>query len=255
MAESGDGPRDLLRARGVRKAFGTVQALRDASLRVDAGEVVGLVGDNGAGKSTLIKILSGDMTPDGGEINFAGRPHRPRSPADARANGIETVYQDLGLCEHLSVARNLFLGRELTFGRTGILDERRMVLEAEQHLLGLSLRGVSGRAIVAQLSGGQRQAIAVAKAVAFEPRLLVLDEPTAALGIREVETVLQVIREIRARGVGVILITHRMQDLFEVCDRLTVMYDGRTVGELVTADTTLDEIVRYIDGESVESAA
>jgi simple sugar transport system ATP-binding protein len=240
---------ELLVARGVRKSFGTVNALRDAVLTVNPGEVVGLVGDNGAGKSTLIKILSGDMTPDGGEILFQGKPHRPGSPADARANGIETVYQDLGLCEHLTVARNLFLGREITRGRTGILDDHRMVAEAERHLLDLSLKGVSGRALVGQLSGGQRQAIAVAKAVAFEPRLLILDEPTAALGIREVETVLQVIREVRARGVGVILITHRMQDLFEVCDRLTIMYDGRTVGELVTADTTLAEIVRYIDGD------
>ena len=159
------------------------------------------------------------------------------------------IYQDLGLCEHLTVARNLFLGREITRGRTGILDDHRMVAEAERHLLDLSLKGVSGRALVGHLSGGQRQAIAVAKAVAFEPRLLILDEPTAALGIREVETVLQVIREVRARGVGVILITHRMQDLFEVCDRLTIMYDGRTVGELVTADTNLAEIVRYIDGD------
>jgi simple sugar transport system ATP-binding protein len=245
----------LLKATGVRKAFGTVHALRDAVLSVNAGEVVGLVGDNGAGKSTLIKILSGDMTPDGGEILFEGRPHHPGSPADARAQGIETVYQDLGLCEHLTVARNLFLGREITHGRTGILDERRMVTEAERHLLDLSLKGVSGRALVGLLSGGQRQAIAVAKAVAFEPRLLILDEPTAALGIREVQTVLEVIREVRARGVGVILITHRMQDLFEVCDRLTIMYDGRTVGELVTAQTTLDEIVRYMDGNATEEAA
>lgn len=240
---------ELLVARGVRKSFGTVNALRDASLTVNAGEVVGLLGDNGAGKSTFIKVLSGDIAPDRGEIRFLGRPHHPRSPADARAMGIETVYQDLGLCAHLTVARNLFLGREITHGRSGILDDRRMVAEAERYLLELSLKGVSGRALVGQLSGGQRQAIAVAKAVAFEPQLLVLDEPTAALGIREVETVLQVIREVRGRGVGVILITHRMQDLFEVCDRLTIMYDGRTVGELVTADTTLDEIVRYIDGD------
>jgi simple sugar transport system ATP-binding protein len=246
---------ELLVARGVRKSFGTVNALRDAVLTVNPGEVVGLVGDNGAGKSTLIKILSGDMSADGGEVLFQGKAHRPASPAVARANGIETVYQDLGLCEHLTVARNLFLGREITRNRSGILDDRRMVVEAEQHLLDLSLKGVSGRALVGQLSGGQRQAIAVAKAVAFEPRLLILDEPTAALGIREVETVLQVIREVRARGVGVILITHRMQDLFEVCDRLTIMYDGRTVGELVTADTTLDEIVRYMDGHAPTEAA
>ncbi len=245
----------LLVARGVRKSFGAVRALRDAALTVNPGEVVGLVGDNGAGKSTLTKILSGDMAADGGEILFQGLPHRLGSPADARALGIETVYQDLGLCEHLTVARNLFLGRELTRRRTGILDDRRMAAEAERHLLDLSLKGVSGRALVGQLSGGQRQAIAVAKAVSFEPRLLILDEPTAALGIREVETVLQVIREVRARGVGVILITHRMQDLFEVCDRLTIMYDGRTVRELVTADTTLDEIVRYMDGHGEAGVA
>jgi simple sugar transport system ATP-binding protein len=240
----------LLQARHVRKSFGSVDAIRDATLEASPGEVVGLVGDNGAGKSTFIKILSGDLQPDGGELMFDGRQHRPHSPRDARKVGIETVYQDLGLCEHLSVARNLFLGREITYGWTSVLNEGQMTELAEQHLESLSLRGVRGDAVVAGLSGGQRQAVAVAKAVAFEPRLLILDEPTAALGIREVETVLDVIRKVRSRGVAVVLITHRMQDLFAVCDRLVVMYDGRTIGELVTAQTSLDEIVRYMDGEA-----
>lgn len=248
--ESRDEP--IMSAAHIRKSFGSVSALRDASIAVYEGEVVGLVGDNGAGKSTFIKILSGDLQPDSGSLTFRGEPLRLGSPRDARVHGIETVYQDLGLCEHLTVARNLFLGRELTKPFTGVLQDRTMTQLAEQHLSSLSLKGVNGRALISGLSGGQRQAVAVAKAVAFEPRLLILDEPTAALGIREVETVLEVVRQVRANGVGVLLVTHRMQDLFEVCDRLVIMYDGRKVQDLVTSQTSLEEIVRYMDGECAQ---
>lgn len=239
----------LLEARHIVKSFGSVNALRDANLTVRPGEIVGLVGDNGAGKSTFIKVLSGDLVPTAGSVNYLGKTIRLTSPQMARGHGIETVYQDLGLCEHMSVARNLFLGREIVHRGFGLLDERQMNKLAEEHLQSLSLRGVHGDAQVAGLSGGQRQAVAVAKAVAAKPKLLILDEPTAALGIREVETVLNVLRSVRSQGVGVVLITHRMQDLFEVCDRLVIMYDGRNVKELVTAETDLVEIVRYMDGE------
>ncbi len=230
------------------KTFGSVAALRSATLELRAGEVLGLVGDNGAGKSTLIKMLSGVVSPDRGRLFFQGQPVEFHSPKDARGRGIETVYQDLGLCEHLSVARNLFLGRELTKGPIRLLDDGRMERDAEAYLRGLGITTVPGDANVGNLSGGQRQAVAVAKAAAFSPRVLILDEPTAALGVREVELVLALIRRVSGDGVGVILITHRMQDLFEVCDRLLVMYEGTDIARLTVKDTSLEEIVFHISG-------
>lgn len=247
-------PRDYrLLATDLTKSFGSVEALHSASIELRAGEVLGLVGDNGAGKSTLIKILSGVVIPDRGTMFFEGAPVRFTSPRDARELGIETVYQDLALCEHLTVARNLYLGRELTRSGGLWLDDRRMATAAEAFLQDLGIMSVPGDAIVRNLSGGQRQAVAVAKAVAFSPRVLILDEPTAALGVREVSQVLDLIRRVSSDGVGVILITHRMQDLFEVCDRLLVMYEGTDVARLTTEDTTLEEIVFHIDGGNLQA--
>ncbi|MBW3634632.1 MAG: ATP-binding cassette domain-containing protein [Chloroflexi bacterium] len=239
-----------MQASDLTKSFGSVAALRGATLELRAGEVLGVVGDNGAGKSTLIKTLSGVVAPDRGTIFFAGELVHFSSPRAARSLGIETVYQDLALCEHLTVARNLYLGRELTRHGLPWLDDRRMARSAEQFLERLGIVAVPGDAVVRNLSGGQRQAVAVAKAVAFSPRVLILDEPTAALGVREVEQVLDLVRRVRADGVGVILITHRMQDLFEVCDRLLIMYEGTDIARLTTKNTTLEEIVYYIDGGS-----
>jgi simple sugar transport system ATP-binding protein len=233
---------------GIRKRFGSVEALRGVDLALYPGECVGLVGDNAAGKSTLTKILSGAYVPDEGEILINGAPVAFRTPADARAHRIEMVYQDLSLCDTIDVAGNLFLGREPMKGP--FLDRAAMREEARAMLDRLQIKIPKLHHLVAQLSGGQRQAIAICRAAAFEPEVLVMDEPTSALAVAEVEAVLALIGRVKASGVSVVLITHRLQDLFRVCDRIAVMYEGIKVAERRTAETDLQELVSLIVGEA-----
>jgi len=233
--------------RGIHKSFGSVEALRGVDLDLWPGECLGLVGDNAAGKSTLTKVLAGTYIPDDGTISLDGEPMRITGPAAARSAGIEMVYQDLSLCDHIDVAGNLFLGRELTRGP--FIDRRRMQAEGQRMLDALEIRIPRLSARVEMLSGGQRQAIAIARAAAFEPRVLIMDEPTSALAVAEVEAVLALINRVKARGVSVILITHRLQDLFRVCDRIAVMYEGTKVAERAVGETDLQDLVHLIVGE------
>lgn len=235
--------------RGIRKSFGAVDVLRGVDLSVGRGEVVGLVGDNGAGKSTLMKMLAGAVIPDSGEIRVDGQLLRSPGPRSARAAGIEMVYQDLALCNDVDVAGNLFLGREIYHPLTRRLDHARMHEEAAKDLATLHIRISDTRQLVANMSGGQRQAIAIARAVTFEPKVLVLDEPTAALAAREVEMTLQLIRDVSQRGVSVVLITHRLQDLFEVADRFVVLHEGVNHREMAPADTDLGGLVTAMMGK------
>jgi len=244
---SGDAAVPRISLRGIRKNFGSIEALRGVDLDVMPGECLGLIGDNAAGKSTLTKIISGTYVADAGTIAVDGEPVRFTRPTDARAHHIEMVFQDLSLCDHIDVMGNLFLGREAT--RWSFLDNRRMKERAREMLDDLDIRIPNLNAKVAQLSGGQRQAIAIARAASFEPRLLIMDEPTSALAVAEVEAVLRLINRVKARGVSVILITHRLQDLFEVCDKIAVMYEGTKVAERETATTQLSELVTLIVGK------
>jgi len=244
----------ILRAVGIWKRFGAVQALQDVSLDLYAGEVLGLVGDNGAGKSTLIKILSGVYLPDRGTVELDGRPVRFTSPRDARAMGIETIYQDLALAENIDVAGNIFLGRELGYGWgvLRVLARHRMEEEASRVLDRLEIVVPSVRTLVRSLSGGQRQAVAIGRAVYWDARIVIMDEPTAALGVRERARVLDLVRRLREGGVAVIMISHSMPDVFAVCDRILVLRRGVKVGERRTAETSEEEIVRLMVG--VEAA-
>ena len=252
VAEGGTPPRPvparpLVSLRGIRKTFGSLQALRGVDLDILPGECLGLVGDNAAGKSTLTKVISGTYIPDAGTIEMDGQPVRFTGPADARARRIEMVFQDLSLCDHVDVVGNLFLGRELTRGP--FLDQARMLAEARRMLEALEIRIPRLSAKVDKLSGGQRQAIAIARAASFNPKVLIMDEPTSALAVAEVEAVLALINRVKARGVGVVLITHRLQDLFRVCDRIAVMYEGTKVAERQIAETNLEDLIRLIVGE------
>ncbi len=236
----------VMSLRGIGKSFGAITALRDVDLDLCAGECLGLVGDNAAGKSTLTKVMSGAYLPDSGHVVLDGREVGFSGPAQARALGIEMVYQELSLCDTIDVAGNLFLGREICRG--GFLDRRAMAREAARMLAGLKIRVPSMSAKVARLSGGQRQSIAIARAAAFSPRVLLLDEPTSALAVAEVEAVLALITRVKAQGVAVVLITHRLQDLFRVCDRIAFMYEGRKIAERRASETSLEEVVRLIVG-------
>ncbi|WGH80324.1 ATP-binding cassette domain-containing protein [Jannaschia ovalis] len=233
--------------RGIRKNFGSIEALRGVDLDIYPGECVGLIGDNAAGKSTLTKIISGTYVPDAGTIAVDGEEVRFANPSDARARNIEMVFQDLSLCDHIDVMGNLFLGREVS--RWSFLDRRTMRERAREMLDDLDIRIPRLNAKVEQLSGGQRQAIAIARAASFQPRVLIMDEPTSALAVAEVEAVLRLINEVKSRGVAVILITHRLQDLFEVCDRIAVMYEGIKVAERGIGDTSLEDLVKLIVGK------
>jgi simple sugar transport system ATP-binding protein len=240
-------PRPLVSLRGIRKTFGSLQALRGVDLDIMPGECLGLVGDNAAGKSTLTKVISGTYIPDAGKILVDGEEVRFSGPADARARNIEMVFQDLSLCDHIDVVGNLFLGRELSRGP--FLDQRRMFAEGRRMLEAVEIRIPRLSAKVDKLSGGQRQAIAIARAASFHPKVLIMDEPTSALAVAEVEAVLALINRVKASGVGVILITHRLQDLFRVCDRIAVMYEGTKVAERRIAETNLEDLIRLIVGE------
>ncbi len=237
----------LISLRGITKTFGSHQALRGVDLDIMAGECLGLIGDNAAGKSTLSKVISGTYIPDGGTITVDGKPVRFSGPSDARARRIEMVFQDLSLCDHVDVVGNLFLGRELTRGP--FLDQKRMLAEARRMLDALEIRIPRLTAKVEKLSGGQRQAIAIARAASFQPRVLIMDEPTSSLAVAEVEAVLALINRVKARGVGVVLITHRLQDLFRVCDRVAVMYEGTKVAERRIGETNLQDLVDLIVGK------
>ncbi len=227
----------LLEARGINKSFGPVHVLHDVDFRVYPGTITALIGDNGAGKSTLVKCLAGIHSTDSGTIVFDGEPVSISAPKDATALGIKVVYQDLALCDNLDIVQNMFLGREVV--RRGTLDERAMEQAARDTLASLSVRTVkSVRQLVASLSGGQRQTVAIAKAVLGHSRIVVLDEPTAALGVAQTAQVLELVRRLAANGVGVVLISHNMNDVLEVADRVCAMYLGR-----VATDIALDDAV------------
>ena len=250
LAESpsapGAGRVPLMSLRGIGKTFGSLTALRNVDLDLYGGECLGLVGDNAAGKSTLSKIMSGAYIPDAGNIRLSGEDVRLENPARARALHIEMVYQELSLCDTIDVAGNLFLGREISRG--GFLDKTAMIQEGRRMLDALGIRIPSMRAKVARLSGGQRQSIAIARAASFNPRVLLLDEPTSALAVAEVEAVLALIHRVKAQGVAVVLVTHRLQDLFRVCDRIAFMYEGTKVAERLIGETNLEEVVQLIVG-------
>ena len=234
----------------IRKGFGPVEVLKGVNLRVYPGEVSALVGDNGAGKSTLIKGLSGAQPYDSGEIRFAGQPVSISSPRDAAQLGIEVVYQDLALCENLDIVQNMFLGREEM--RHGMVDGPEMEKHAAATLQALSVRTMkSVRQKVSSLSGGQRQTVAIARAVLQQAKVVILDEPTAALGVAQTEQVLQQVRRLADAGVGVLIISHNLADVFQVADHINVLYLGSMVAELRRQDTNNNEVVGYITGAKI----
>ena len=235
-----------LEVTGVSKRYGAVQALDGVDLSVEAGEVVALVGDNGAGKSTLVKVVSGVITPDSGTLEFEGRPVRINRPHDAQALGISTVYQDLALCENLDVVGNLFLGAEER--RWSLLRGIRMERRARDLLTSLDVRIRDIAAPVAALSGGQRQSVAITRALLGDPRLVILDEPTAALGVEQTAQVLDLVKRLRDRGLAVMVISHNLADVRAVSDRIVVLRLGRNAGDFRTADTSQEAIVAAITG-------
>ncbi len=237
-----------LRLQGINKAFGAVQALRNVDFEVYAGEVVGLVGDNGAGKSTLIKIIAGVYPADSGAIFIDGKQVHSMTPFEANRLGIETVYQDLALCDNLSVVDNLFLGRELRVRRAGTLDEPTMERRALEVLEELNVQIPSVRVPISALSGGQRQSVAVAKALLRNAQIVLLDEPTAALGITQTRHVLNLIRRLRDRGLAVVIISHNLADVFDVVDRLVVLRLGRRVATFDVKSATTANVVATITG-------
>jgi D-xylose transport system ATP-binding protein len=235
----------LLELRGIDKGFGPVQVLRDVNLAVYPGEVTALVGDNGAGKSTLVKCVSGIYTIDSGQILFEGRPVAVNSPRDAATLGLEVVYQDLALCDNLDIVQNMFLGRERRSGL--VLDEPTMEQLAAETLASLSVRTVTSlRQHVSSLSGGQRQTVAIAKAVLWNSRVVILDEPTAALGVAQTAQVLELVRRLADRGLAVVLISHNMNDVFAISDRIAALYLGRMAAQVKTTDVTHSQIVELI---------
>jgi fructose transport system ATP-binding protein len=243
----------VLEARGLVKRYGVVTALNGADFDLYPGEILALIGDNGAGKSTLIKALSGAIVPDQGEILLNGAIVHFHNPLEARRSGIETVYQDLALAPALDIAENLFLGRELR--RHGVIgailrvaDRPRMLSESRAHIADLKINVGSMKQPVETLSGGQRQGVAVARAAAFASRVVIMDEPTAALGVRESGMVLDLIREVRARGTPVVLISHNMPQVFEIADRLHVMRLGRRVATITPKTHTMTEAVALMTG-------
>jgi D-xylose transport system ATP-binding protein len=240
----------LLDLSGVSKRFGAVQALTDVDFEAHAGHVTALVGDNGAGKSTLVKIISGIISMDSGEYRFEGRPVHVNSPHAATDLGIATVYQDLALSDNLDVVANLFLGRERLSG-SKLLNETSMEQQASGVLKRLAVRIPSVRTQVASLSGGQRQSVAIARSMLGEPKLVVLDEPTAALGVAQTAQVLQLIRTLREQGHGVVVISHNLADVFEVADYITVLRLGRQVGVLEAKRTNSEEVVAAITGANL----
>lgn len=243
----------VLALTGISKRFGAVQALKDIDFDVHSGEVVALVGDNGAGKSTLVKTIAGVYTPDEGEMTFDGNAASVASPAEAQHLGIATVFQDLALCDNLDVVANLFLGRELHRGRA--LDEVTMEQESWRLLRQLSAKIPSVRIPVASLSGGQRQTVAIARSLLGAPKVVMLDEPTAALGVAQTAEVLNLVERLRENGLGVILISHNMSDVMAVADRVSVLRLGRNNGTFNVAQTTSQEIIAAITGATTNAVS
>ncbi|MFD1150700.1 ATP-binding cassette domain-containing protein [Saccharothrix hoggarensis] len=235
----------ILELRRINKSFGPVHVLHDIDFDVHPGQVTALVGDNGAGKSTLVKCIAGIHPTDSGQVLFNGQEVHIHGPRDAANLGIEVVYQDLALCDNLDIVQNMFLGRER--GKLGMLDEAEMEQAARTTLTSLSVRTVkSVRTQVASLSGGQRQTVAIAKAVLWNSQVVLLDEPTAALGVAQTRQVLDLVRRLAEQGLGVVLISHNMNDVFEVADRIACLYLGRMAAEVNTKDVTHGQVVELI---------
>jgi D-xylose transport system ATP-binding protein len=235
----------ILELKGVNKSFGAVQVLHSVDLKVYPGQVTALVGDNGAGKSTLVKCVAGIYGIDTGEYLFEGKQVNVHNPRDAAALGIEIVYQDLALCDNLDIVQNMFLGREPKAGL--VLDEAQMEIKARDTLASLSVRTVSSvRQLVASLSGGQRQTVAIAKSVLWNSKVVMLDEPTAALGVAQTRQVLDLVRRLADNGLGVLLISHNMNDVKEVSDRISALYLGRMAADVAAADVSTREIIELI---------
>ena len=246
-------PAPVLSMTGVSKRFGAVQALKDVEFSVEAGEVVALVGDNGAGKSTLVKAIAGVYTPDEGEVVFDGSPVEITSPAQAQELGIATVFQDLALCDNLDVVSNLYLGSEVVRNRAR--GEVTMEKESWRLLRELSAKIPSVRIPVASLSGGQRQTVAIARSLLGKPKVVMLDEPTAALGVAQTAEVLNLVERLRENGLGVILISHNMSDVMAVADRVVVLRLGRNNGEFRVSDTNVQEIIAAITGATTNAVS
>jgi len=248
--ETGNGY--LLKMENISKSFGSVRALQKVDLTLNHSEVLGLVGDNGAGKSTLIKVLSGAIFADEGKIFFEGQEIKIENPQDARNQGIETIYQSFALVGNLPIYLNIFLGRyrikPVLGGLIKILDEKRMEKESWEILQNLKMHFNSVKEKVDNLSGGQRQAVAIGRALFFNPRILVMDEPTSGLAVKEVEQIHDIIRDFRSKGVSIIFITHRLQSIFAVADRVMVLRSGEMVMEKQIKETTLEEVVRAMFG-------
>ncbi len=235
----------LLQLKGISKNFGAVQALRDVNLDIYAGQVTAFAGDNGAGKSVTVKTISGLWEPDGGEVLWEGRPVHLHSPKDAEALGITTIYQDLALCDNLDIVQNMFLGHEVL--RHGVLDEGSMEITARDTLKELSVTTIrSIRQPVASLSGGQRQSVAVAKAVMSHAKLVIMDEPTAALGVSQTAQVLALIKRLASNGVGVLMISHNLNDVFSVADRIAILHLGRVVAAGPISEFDSSRVVDYM---------
>lgn len=245
-------PDPLLSITGLNKSYGAIRVLEDVSFTIAPGEVVALVGDNGAGKSTFIKSLSGTITPDHGEIVFDGRPVHFGHPNEAVDHGIATVYQDLAVCGNLDVVANLFLGRELNNG--GVVDELEMERQTGALLAELAVFPRSLRAPVSSLSGGQRQSVAIARCLLGAPKLVMLDEPTAALGVAQKDQVVQLIRRLQARGLAVILISHNLAEVFAVADRIEVLRLGRNAGSFPGDPAYQDRVVSAITGTALSAS-
>jgi simple sugar transport system ATP-binding protein len=239
----------LLELRNIAKHFGAIEALKGVDLKLESGEVLGLMGDNGAGKSTLVKIIAGNFPPSEGEIQLDGKACHFHKPLDARAEGIEVVYQDLALCDNLTAAANVFLGREAKkkVGPFKILDYKTMFERAA--LLFAELKSETRpRDLVKQMSGGQRQAVAIARTRLSDAKLVLMDEPTAAISVRQVAEVLDLIKRLRDAGIAIILISHRMPDVFAVCSHIAVLRRGRLVAEKPIADSSPEEVTGLITG-------
>ncbi|MFF4214409.1 ATP-binding cassette domain-containing protein [Streptomyces sp. NPDC001796] len=250
----------VVEARGIRKSFGHVEALRGADFEARAGEVTALIGDNGAGKSTLVKVLSGVHTADDGELLIDGKPVRPTSPQDIRAHGIETVYQDLALAGDLTPYENVFLGRERrkagVLGRVGLVDRRTMREETAKVFSDLNVRIKDHKAHVSALSGGQQQSVAITRAAMWASHLVIMDEPTAALGVAQTKSVLALIRRVAESGIGVVLISHNMPDVLEVSDSIQVLRLGQRVAAFRRGEAQVPDLVQAMtSGTSMEETS